>query len=869
MAAEVNEPAVIFKKGTTEYSLLCEELKPPPERVRRGNAHQPPPVRERWHSAVRDVVRMFVQDNHFEYSKIQKGEFRILCIHKGSPSEGLKASLFKRKLVDCYGGYEALSYCWGGPNEKNTEKIMIRDLNATLPNFKEEKSFKFPTSPHTQLRMAAKATSEVAFPIRRNLHQALIKLRSQTREVNLWVDAICIDQSERGKGEKEEQLSQMADIYNYASNVCIWLGDAYENSGDGIQLVRDIMNLKQFDILINRPDAKDRWAHLIQIMKAPWFSRRWIIQEVALARNASIHCADDVLHWDDFADAVSLLTEKIEILRDRFRDEIFEDVEATSACVLVHTLTNICRKSDDGKILAKLLDLETLVSTLLGFQATFPRDTIYSILSLARDLPKAEESWEQLHHGQLSRNLKNTKLMHSTQSSSNAPQAWIKQRRAIGLTANYRTSTRDLFIAFITRCIHRSGSLDIICRHWAPLVTDKFYGQNVEMPSWISPMSKAEYGLLGTSKGRQNGENFVAYSPHDRRQRYQASGPLKAEVKMVEDPFLDPPEVVKFVQITNAPLTQSPMPSPTAELRAVAEGSEISSDLRSADSLASPSNTAGLMATAHSPITRLNSVLNGVATTTPSIQVTPHTPPSKSLISDAKFDDNVRPTIAQSRKPTRSSTKVPDVEQEHELSGIMAVKGFVIGTIKDRSEVMRGGIIPGDWVSKMGWSKDKYDNRVSDMLWRLLVADRTHRGGKPPQWYKRSCLHGLVDPRVADAEGSLHSVTEVDRHISEMTTRYFKRVERVVWNRRLFQAEAIKNFKGPFLGLAANEAKVGDIVCILLGCTVPVVLTKVETGRVSDLYQLVGEAYVHGIMDGEAVEDLDLVNSLLREFKLA
>lgn len=874
------EAAVVFKKGTPEYSLLWEELKPPAERVRREDAHQAPSPRQRWKSALGDVVRNFVHDNHFQYSKVTKGEIRILHLHKGDPEQPLRASLFKRKLKDAFGGYEALSYCWGSPNERNTEEITIRDLNATVPTFNKN----YETAPWVKWRRVAETSLGVPFPIRKNLYQALVKLRRKTEAVNIWVDAICIDQSERGKGEKEEQLSQMAEIYNSAANVCIWLGDAYEGSSDGIHLVKEIMNLKKFDILVSSPEAKDRWSHLIQIMKAPWFSRRWIIQEVALSRNASIHCADEVLHWDDFADAVSLLTEKIDIIRGKFTDEIFEDVEATSACILVHTLTNVCRKSDKGKILAKLSDLETLVSTLLGFQASFPRDTIYSILALARDAPKANEPWEELHFDQLNRNHQVARLIQEMKFKGKGKekekaekQPKQTERRKIGLTANYKSSTRDLFIAFVTRSICHSESLDIICRHWAPPVREKQYGQEVQMPSWISGMSKAEYGLLGTLKGRQNGENFVAYSPLDRRQRYKASGASKAVVSMVQDPFLDPPEIDKLIHITDKPFTQSPLPSPTVErfekpLGTIKEEPESSPLDTTPNPVINDPNHFDKKKGQDTP-SQTDPVSAG-DTTKPSIKIIPHTPPSQSFASTSTptittQTANVgRPVASRLSNPARKPTQAPDVELEHELSGILSVKGFILGTISECSDVMRGGIIPGDWVYKMGWQKDQYDNLVPDMLWRLLVADRTHRGGKPPQWYKRSCLHGLVDPRMADVEGNLHSVTPVDRHISEMTTKYFKRVERVVLNRRIFQADPIKGIEGPLIGLAPKSTKVGDIVCILLGCTVPVILKQVQDGRVSDLYELVGESYVHGMMDGEAVEDQELVDASSREFKL-
>jgi len=42
------------------------------------------------------------------------------------------------------------------------------------------------------------------------------------------------------------------------------------------------------------------------------------------------------------------------------------------------------------------------------------------------------------------------------------------QDNPITLLPNYKFSPRDLFIAFVTRSIHQTKSLDVICRHWAP-----------------------------------------------------------------------------------------------------------------------------------------------------------------------------------------------------------------------------------------------------------------------------------------------------------------------------------------------------------------------------------------------------------------
>ena len=52
-----------------------------------------------------------------------------------------------------------------------------------------------------------------------------------------------------------------------------------------------------------------------------------------------------------------------------------------------------------------------------------------------------------------------------------------------------------------------------------------------------------------------------------------------------------------------------------------------------------------------------------------------------------------------------------------------------------------------------------------------------------------------------------------------------------------------------YLGLAPNAAREGDLVCVLWGCSVPVVLRKE-----GDHYIFVGECYTHGVMDGEAID---------------
>jgi hypothetical protein len=65
------------------------------------------------------------------------------------------------------------------------------------------------------------------------------------------------------------------------------------------------------------------------------------------------------------------------------------------------------------------------------------------------------------------------------------------------------------------------------------------------------------------------------------------------------------------------------------------------------------------------------------------------------------------------------------------------------------------------------------------------------------------------------------------------------------------------------IGLAPSTILVGDMVCVILGCQVPLIIQKVNGYQV-----LVGETYVYEIMDGEVIERLTKGVYKLREFLL-
>ncbi|PMD33071.1 hypothetical protein L207DRAFT_379811, partial [Hyaloscypha variabilis F] len=56
-----------------------------------------------------------------------------------------------------------------------------------------------------------------------------------------------------------------------------------------------------------------------------------------------------------------------------------------------------------------------------------------------------------------------------------------------------------------------------------------------------------------------------------------------------------------------------------------------------------------------------------------------------------------------------------------------------------------------------------------------------------------------------------------------------------------------------YLGLASHATEVGDDVMIGKGSSVPLIMRR--CGEKEDEFRLVGDAYIHGIMNGEAFDE--------------
>ncbi|KXT11105.1 hypothetical protein AC579_656 [Pseudocercospora musae] len=264
--------------------------------------------------------------------------------------------------------YEALSYCWG--NEDADQSVFVLNDESQA------------STPYTQIYKPRKIS------ITPNLHAALCHLRMSRRAVSLWIDALCMDQGKLD--ERQEQVSRMAEIYSKAHRVLVWLGDGDARTKSAIRLANDIVGANPDASTVGLYDVSraKAWSDFGYLVRSSWFSRRWVIQELALAQEATVHCGNDEIHWENLRDAISIFMDHFDKVRDPFKREPqyetdYKDLtepECLAARLLVDTI-NIIFRPHPTRSMPKSFDpvqsLEDLVSEPSAFLTSDGRDAIY------------------------------------------------------------------------------------------------------------------------------------------------------------------------------------------------------------------------------------------------------------------------------------------------------------------------------------------------------------------------------------------------------------------------------------------------------------------------------------------------------------
>ncbi|KAF6783585.1 het domain-containing protein, partial [Colletotrichum musicola] len=165
--------------------------------------------------------------------------------------------------------FEALSYVWGDPSTRVDITVNKQVLNVTA-----------------------------------SLGTALRHLRHGTDPRALWVDAVCIDQT--NLDERNHQVKRMRYIYQHSSHTVVWLGEGDEETDAAMALLRKIdqqddpypfryisQDLARDDLLAAKPGFD-------KIARRPWWTRMWTFQEFFVARSIKVLCGDAAVRWKAF-----------------------------------------------------------------------------------------------------------------------------------------------------------------------------------------------------------------------------------------------------------------------------------------------------------------------------------------------------------------------------------------------------------------------------------------------------------------------------------------------------------------------------------------------------------------------------------------
>jgi hypothetical protein len=716
-------------------------------------------------------------DYAFCQLKNNSKNIRILIIEKNE-TDILEARL-QQLEKESKESYNALSWCWrtyGGDDNHDEQLTAINII-------------------HHQ--------KKYSLQVSHNLNAALKTLRKRNI-LRIWIDWVCINQKDVVERSNQVQVSAffisitppvdlllqlMATIYGGALCVYIWIGDSKDGSDVAFKFIPEILKVEHFDKLIENEENHHKWKAVKMLMMRDWFSRRWIIQEVALANSATLLCGNDELDWSKFADAVSLFTEfetetrgLSDIMKTRREyghvPDYFGDLAALSAAHLVEITNRLFRLRSNGHR-EPLLSLEYLVSTFITFNSSEARDTIYAILAIAKDT--TPQTTEQI----------DTVLVDPDRLSNKSETLVKMLRHFVTLyfesftesqpyIVDYRRPISDVYVEFVKFCIERSKqsdptrALDILCRPWAP--DPDFHDQDEKSIHW-----RAKF----TAKMGYDGK----FEEDDHGRKLQSQRGPDGEIDTI------PSWIPSKETFSHGWTTQG-------------GGRD---DLKMARM--NPDSLVGI------PSQRLYSASGG-----------------KGVTDSLRFQDG------KIVEPDNN-----DYDNTHYHS--IFVEGFVLGTIEQLSHPSLKGVIPRYWatlvrnISRSAPTnrrdsrqerRDLWDHPGAEDFWRTLVGDQSWTGRDPPRYYK------LILKNEYSGKMDVNLETPINYHKCQPAIAVCRRVQAVIWGRKLMsvlyqlrkgRAEAPEfapdeERRVKVLGLAPEQAEKDDLVCILYGCSVPVVLRK-------------------------------------------
>jgi hypothetical protein len=338
-------------------------------------------------------------------------EIRLIRLLPGQWLDEIRCVLFDVHLND-NPQYETLSYVWGSARVKRTIRLNGKPHATTV-----------------------------------NLESALRHLRHLRKVLVLWIDALCIDQT--NTDERTHQVNMMGKIYTFCKNVIVYLGDELgqtrqsktapplihffdderdlpliqdfnrrsmgDNASDLPGIPPEINALTVFSLIrilsqdqhfldvplfaqtSHEQDSNTKRRLLLEALRqfmhppwTPWWSRIWVVQEVALPKSVTMVYGTVSAPWSMLARAASSLNYHISFCCPQAMEMIPRDQSKVLAdfSKRILDITNLRLEHGDTKSHQDSMDNSSLLPLLRRFRnrkSTDPRDKIYALLALARN----------------------------------------------------------------------------------------------------------------------------------------------------------------------------------------------------------------------------------------------------------------------------------------------------------------------------------------------------------------------------------------------------------------------------------------------------------------------------------------------------
>lgn len=310
-----------------------------------------------------------MDNKHYAWKPLHNDVFRVLELYPGSPSDVLSGMLHHVSREDSP-DYETISYAWGNPAVLQGE-MDVEGQNMAIP---------------------------------RSAFEALRQVRSREFSRLLWLDAVCIDQTD--PQERCQQVSFMSNIFSRSSQNLIYLGSEDPSTESGLAIVEDITAqvAKQPSIrnLFYRSngDTRGNKRPLIRspyddgafhsLFQRPWFSRLWVLQEAALAPFNICFIGHRTVHLQDLVIAAAWYRLRNYKLRSRY------SISFNRAVLMFDMIFQGYTDEDRRTRIHRPLDLCLVASR--QYLAWEPRDYVFALRGLVNNLQKTLDFqfWELL-----------------------------------------------------------------------------------------------------------------------------------------------------------------------------------------------------------------------------------------------------------------------------------------------------------------------------------------------------------------------------------------------------------------------------------------------------------------------------------------